>query len=88
MNPADKFILKGKGKSKGNKRIQYRWEVKRCDDVEDDCPSVKEETLKNFSSKVLDNDGTSLIIKPGFFKGIKLVKLVLNERERERVEES
>ena len=76
MNPASKFVLKGNGKSKSNKRIQYWWKAKHCrKDQKDDCSKVDEGSWKSKSTYVNDYDGgTSLIITAGFFKGILIPK--------------
>ena len=65
LNPSEKFSLKGKGKSKGNRKILYKWIVENC--TSDD--SCSRETIPPSFLAVPDRTSETLVIKPGYFKG-------------------
>ena len=65
LNPSEKFSLKGKGKSKGNREILYEWSVQKCTS-EGICSN--EDIPQRFLA-VPDRRSETLVIKPDFFKG-------------------
>ena len=65
LNPSEKFSLKGKGKSKGNRKILYKWIVEKC--TSDD--SCSRETIPPNFLAVPDRTSETLVIKPGYFEG-------------------
>ena len=66
LNPSEKFSLKGKGKSKGNREIHYEWSVQICNTSSDTCPD--EPNLQNYLA-VPNLGSETLVIQPGYFKG-------------------
>ena len=66
LNPSEKFSLKGKGKSKGNRKILYKWIVEKC--TSDGSCSHETTILLSFLA-VPDTTSETLVIKPGYFKG-------------------
>ena len=65
LNPSEKFSLKGKGKSKGNRKINYKWSVQNCTSG-GSC--LDENIPKNFLA-VPDTTSETLVINPDYFKG-------------------
>ena len=65
LNPSEKFSLKGKGKSKGNRKILYEWIVEKC--TSDD--SCSHENIPPSFLAVPDQTSETLVIKPGYFEG-------------------
>ena len=65
LNPSEKFSLKGKGKSKGNRKILYKWSVEKCTS---DGNCSDEPKLLSYSA-VPDLTSETLVIKPDYFKG-------------------
>ena len=65
LNPSEKFSLKGKGKSKGNRKINYQWSVEKCTSV----GSCSDEPKLLSYSAVPDLTSETLVIKPDYFKG-------------------
>ena len=66
LNPSKKFALKGKGKSKGNREINYQWSVQICNTSSETCSD--EPNLQNYSA-VPDLTSENLVIRPDYFKG-------------------
>ena len=65
LNPSEKFSLKGKGKSKGNREINYQWSV--CNTSSDTC-FIDEKKLENYLA-VPNLGSETLVIQPGYFTG-------------------
>ena len=65
LNPSEKFSLKGKGKSKGNRKIDYKWSVQNCTSG-GSCP---DESIPQRFLAVPDLRSETLVIKPDYFKG-------------------
>ena len=65
LNPSEKFSLKGKGKSKGNRKILYKWIVEKCTSD----GSCSHETIPPSFLAVPDTTSETLGIKPGYFEG-------------------
>ena len=66
LNPSEKFSLKGKGKSKGNREINYEWSVQICN-ASSDCFTDKK-NLENYLA-VPNLRSETLVIRPDYFKG-------------------
>ena len=65
LNPSEKFSLKGKGKSKGNREINYQWSVQICDTSNDTRFKKK---LENYLA-VPHLRSETLVIRPDYFEG-------------------
>ena len=65
LNPSEKFSLKGKGKSKGNRKINYKWSIQKCTSG----GSCSDELDLQSYSTVPDLTSETLVIKPDYFKG-------------------
>ena len=65
LNPSEKFSLKGKGKSKGNREILYEWTIEKCTS-DGNCSdgSIPQRFLA-----VPDLRSETLVIKPDYFEG-------------------
>ena len=67
LNPSEKFSLKGKGKSKGNREINYDWSVQICDTSNGNC-SLDKKRLEDYLA-VPNLRSETLVIRPDYFKG-------------------
>ena len=65
LNPSEKFSLKGKGKSRGNRKIHYEWSVKKCTSD----GSCSDDSIPQRFLAVPDQTSETLVIKPDYFKG-------------------
>ena len=66
LNPSEKFSLKGKGKSRGNRKIHYEWSVKKNCTSDGSC---SDDSIPQRFLAVPDQTSETLVIKPDYFKG-------------------